>query len=439
MKRLAMFFLPNDVQKNKFWRIHIGAFKEKRYNTALVRDTGLHQLWFVDAAFDRGLKDVLANVYHAYHVLRANRIPAENIIPIAYDDIANNPKNPFKGQVFHDYTHKDVYKDVVIDYRGKDVKPFFFTKVLTGDKKLEREGKKVLKSGPDDNVFVYYSGHGAYRYISFPEGQLNAAEFNDIFAHMHLKRKYNKLVLYMDSCNSGSMFLDILPPDVGIYVTTSAKEDEDSWAIFCDDRRIDACLATEYSYDWITDSETSDLKKRTLDQQYEEVKRRTKDSHVRKYGEMTMGSLPVGKFQGHYDLLMHQNGGAIAPNVVDKKPSSRVHLFSMSRRLMEATTEEEHEIAWRKLHRALQLGHIVKETFHEIAMDVTTHHKPTVKGLSKRDELMCFKAVFDHFRTHCFTIQQVPEVAQHTVHLMELCKAGYEAETLIQSVHTVCS
>ncbi|KER19195.1 hypothetical protein T265_11950 [Opisthorchis viverrini] len=35
--------------------------------------------------------------------------------------------------------------------------------------------------------------------------------------------------------------------------------------------------------------------------------------------------------------------------------------------------------------------------------------------------------------------EMVPGVAEHTTHLMEMCKAGYEAETLIESVHSVCS
>ncbi|KER20530.1 hypothetical protein T265_10943 [Opisthorchis viverrini] len=396
-----------------------------------------------------------ANVFHAYHVLRANKIPAENIITFAYDDIANNPKNPFKGKVFNDYEHEDVYQGVVIDYRGKvcaqqncqfsffqsrnpfkgkvfndyehedvyqgvvidyrgkDVKADIFAKVLKGDTKLEKKGKKVLKSGPDDNVFIFYTGHGALQAISFPYGYLLATELNDILADMYFNKKYNKLVIYLDACSAGSLFRDLLPSDVGIFVVTSSKENEESWSSFCNDKRIDICLATEYSYAWITDSEFNDLTKRTLDQQYEEVRRRTKDSHVMKYGEM--------------------------PNVVDRRPSSRLHLFSMSRRLTEATNEEEHEKAWRKLHRALQLRHVVKETFYDIVMDVKTHHRPTVKHLSKSDEVMCFKEVFDQFQTHCFTIQRVPEVAQHTAHLTELCKAGYETETLIESIHKRCS
>ncbi|KER21597.1 hypothetical protein T265_10113 [Opisthorchis viverrini] len=380
-----------------------------------------------------------ANVFHAYHVLRANKIPAENIITFAYDDIAKNPKNPFPGQVFNDYEHEDVYKGVVIDYRGKDVKPDIFRKVLEGDEKLEKEGKKVLKSGPDDNVFIYFTGHGTRYYINFPEEDLHAVKLNDILGNMYLNKRYNKLVFYMDACYSGSLFRDLLPADVGIYATTSANENEESLSVFCNDKRIGVCLATEYSYAWITDSEYNDLKKRTLDQQYEEVKKRTKDSHVMKYGETTMGRLPVGKFQGHYDLLLHWNDEAIAPKVVDRKPSSRVHLLSRSRRLMEATTAEVYETCYRNLYRALQLRHIVRETFHDIVMYMATHHKPTVKSLSKRDELMCFNKVFDQFQKHCFTIQQVPVIPQHTANLMELCKAGYESEAIIESVRNVCS
>ncbi|KER20527.1 hypothetical protein T265_15297, partial [Opisthorchis viverrini] len=200
---------------------------------------------------------------------------------------------------------------------------------------------------------------------------------------------------------------DLYDPLSAVYVTTSAKETEQSWSIFCDDTDIDVCLASEYAYAWIGDSEYRDLKTCTLDQQYEEVKKTTVNSHVMKYGEMAMGSLPVGKFQGHYDLPMLGIHGTMRPNAVDRQPASLARSLSNSRRLMEATTEQENETAWRKLQRSTKLGQIIKETVRDIVRDVTNRHKSTLKGLSKRDELMCFQAVFDQFRAHCFTIQQV--------------------------------
>ncbi|KER20206.1 hypothetical protein T265_15375, partial [Opisthorchis viverrini] len=235
-------------------------------------------------------------------------------------------------------------------------------------------------SGPNDNVFIFFSGYGGASHINFPEEYMYAVELNDTLAYMHSKKKFNKLVLYVEACYSGSMFEDVLPSNMGIYATTSAKANEKSWAIFCKDPKIDVCLADEYSYAWLIDSEQNDIKELTLEEQYEHVKWKMVLSNVMKYGEM--------------------------PNVVDRKPSCQAHLLSKSRRFMESATEEEYQVAWQRLHRAIQLGHIVEETFRDIVMDVKTHQKPPVKGLSKRDELMCFRAVFDQFRTHCFTIQQ---------------------------------
>ncbi|KER21977.1 hypothetical protein T265_09828 [Opisthorchis viverrini] len=400
-----------------------------------------------------------ADVFHAYQLVRKNNVPPENIITFAYDDIANNPKNPFKGKVFHDYEHEDVYNGVVIDYRGKDVTRDNFVKVLKGDKKLEANEKKVLKSGPDDNVFIFFSGHGAVSHIGFLEEYLYAMELNDTLAYMHSKKMFNKLVLYMEACYSGSMFKDVLPSNMGIYATTSAKEDEKSHAIFCFDPTIRVCLANVFSDAWIADSEQHNIKKRTLEKQYGAVKRKAL-SHVMKYGEMPNDVDRKPPSQAHLlsnsrrlmeaeteeeheaawrrlnralqldhivgemfrdidvDVTTHHKPTIKglskrdelmcfkAPNDVDRKPPSQAHLLSNSRRLMEAETEEEYEATWRRLHRALELGHIVKETFRDVVMDVTTHHKPTVKALSKRDELICFQALFDQFRTRCFTVQQ---------------------------------
>jgi glycosylphosphatidylinositol transamidase (GPIT) subunit GPI8 len=56
-----------------------------------------------------------------------NKFSKDRIITLAYDDIANNIKNPFKGKVFNKPTQKnpgvDVYGGIKIDYSGKFVTP----------------------------------------------------------------------------------------------------------------------------------------------------------------------------------------------------------------------------------------------------------------------------------------------------------------------------
>ena len=44
------------------------------------------------------------------------------------------------------------------------------------------------------------------------------------------------------------------------------------------------------------------------------------------------------------------------------RPAHRAHLTAMTRQMMEARTEEEHEMASRKLHRALQVSSPLQRT-----------------------------------------------------------------------------
>merc|ERR1712127_517265 len=95
-----------------------------------------------------------ADVCHAYQVLIKNGVPAENIITMMYDDIANSTENPTKGVIINQPGGENVYKGLAKDYIGNDVTPENFLKVLSGDAKgLDGIGTgRVLKSGPNDHV-----------------------------------------------------------------------------------------------------------------------------------------------------------------------------------------------------------------------------------------------------------------------------------------------
>lgn len=71
-----------------------------------------------------------SDVYHAYQILIKNNFNPNRIITLAYDDLAHNIKNPFKGKIFNKPTYKaagvDVYDGIKIDYTGKFVTPEIF-------------------------------------------------------------------------------------------------------------------------------------------------------------------------------------------------------------------------------------------------------------------------------------------------------------------------
>ncbi|CAG2122756.1 unnamed protein product, partial [Medioppia subpectinata] len=156
-----------------------------------------------------------------------------------YDDIANNSQNKYPGKVYNGPTgHNgtEVYNGVPKHYTGEDVNPETFLKVLAGDEGLKKAGKKVLESGPNDHVFIFFDDHGAPDLVAFPHKYLYAEPLMKTLKQMHQDKKYAKLVFYIEACESGSMFYKLLPTDINIYATTASKPDEGSdWCYWDED------------------------------------------------------------------------------------------------------------------------------------------------------------------------------------------------------------
>jgi len=252
-----------------------------------------------------------SDIFHAYHILIQNGVPRENIIVMAYDDIANNQENPIPGKVFNKPDPNgegfNVYEGVQIDYKGNDVTPQIFMGVLEGDlKKVQGKGTgRVLKSTENDNVFVYFSDHGATGLIAFPNEELYADQLIESLKTMHEKKIYKKLVFYLEACESGSMFDKILPDNLNIYATTAANPYQSSWATYCspDDvigkKSIGTCLGDEYSVNWIEDSDSNTKNNESLQIQYEHTRDKTKNSEVHQYGSLVFTSENIWDFQGN--------------------------------------------------------------------------------------------------------------------------------------------
>jgi legumain len=211
-----------------------------------------------------------ADVCHAYQILIKHGVKAENIITMMYDDIAENPQNPNRGVVINKPNGKDVYKGVVIDYKGDDVTPENFLKVLTGDSSA---GKKVLKSGPNDNVFVYFTDHGAPGLVAFPNGILKVNDLSSALKTMHIKKMYKEFTFYLEACESGSMFEDgYLPNNASMYGITAANDHESSYACYLDEQ-LNTYLGDCFSVAWMEDTDQNNIESETLQAQFEATKK----------------------------------------------------------------------------------------------------------------------------------------------------------------------
>ena len=126
---------------------------------------------------------------------------------MAYDDIANNSENPFPGKLFNKPNGQDVYAGCNIDYKDSSVTPENFLAIIKGDAASVKGGNgKVLKSDKNSKVFINFSDHGAPGLIAFPSEYLYANDFMSAITFMHTNAMYDKMVIYIEACESGSMF-----------------------------------------------------------------------------------------------------------------------------------------------------------------------------------------------------------------------------------------
>jgi len=280
-----------------------------------------------------------ADVCHAYQILISHGVPADNIITLAYDDIANNHSNPFPGALYNKpgTNPPNVYDGCVIDYKGSACNSANFLAILKGDKQGVTGGNgRVLESGVNDHVFINFVDHGAPGLIAFGNERLYADTLIDTLSQMNESKKYAKLVFYLEACESGSMFNDNkLPANTSIYAETAASPDQSSWGTYCppqdkvNGKSLNTCLGDLYSVNWMENSDKDNLSTETIDQQYTDVKKLTTKSIVEQYGDMALLPLPVGQFLGNDTVTPgYDNSEFVTPeHHVDSRDAKLDYLY----------------------------------------------------------------------------------------------------------------
>lgn len=405
-------------------------------------DGGKH--WVVIVAGSNGWYNYRhqADACHAYQIIHRNGIPDEQIIVMMYDDIANNEENPTPGVVINRPNGTDVYKGVPKDYTGEDVTPENFLAVLRGDEEAVK-GKgsgKVLKSGPRDHVFVYFTDHGATGILVFPNEDLHVKDLNKTIRYMYEHKMYQKMVFYIEACESGSM-MNHLPDDIDVYATTAANPNESSYACYYDEERS-TYLGDWYSVNWMEDSDVEDLTKETLHKQYHLVKSHTNTSHVMQYGNKSISTMKVMQFQG----MKHRASSPISlPPVthLDLTPSPDVPLTILKRKLLRTNNMKESQVLVGQIQHLLDARHIIEKSVQKIVSLLAGFGETAQKHLSERTMLTahdCHQEAVTHFRTHCFNWHSVTyeHALRYLYVLANLCEKPYPIDRIKMAMDKVC-
>lgn len=153
--------------------------------------------------------------------------------------------------------------------------------MLTGD--YDTAAGPVLMTNADSKIFFYFADHGAPGLVAMPNGKyLYANDFHKTLLEMNEKKMYKEMTLYIEACESGSMFENILENDLNIYAVSAANSHESSWGTYCsapdnvvNGKNLNTCLGDLFSINWLEDSDKANIKSETLLDQYNIVKQET--------------------------------------------------------------------------------------------------------------------------------------------------------------------
>ncbi|OAY66880.1 Vacuolar-processing enzyme [Ananas comosus] len=399
-----------------------------------------------------------ADVCHAYQILKNGGLKEENIIVFMYDDIANSPLNPRPGVVINNPKGEDVYAGVPKDYTGVQITAENFYAVLLGNKTAVQGGSgKVVDSKPDDHIFIYYSDHGGPGVLGMPNLPfLIAADFIEVLKKKHASNSYKKMVIYVEACESGSIFEGLMPEDLDIYVTTASNAEESSWGTYCPGMQPApppeylTCLGDLYSIAWMEDSEAHNLKKESIAKQYDAVKDRTCNSsigmgsHVMEYGDKSFKEEKLYLYQGFNPANANVSDNGLqhgAVTAINQRDADLLFLWKRYEQLderLEEKTEvlsEMMEMLKHREHLDTSIEFIGKLLFGiQSGPSVIRAVRPPGQVLV--DDWDCLKRMVRIFESHCGSLTQYG--MKHMRAFANICNSGVSADAMKGACVSAC-
>jgi len=306
----------------------------------------------------------------------------------------------------------------------------------------------VLKSTAEDRVFVYYADHGGPGVLGVPSGAgslIHAADVNEALEEMHQKGMYKELLFYLEACESGSIFKNMLKAPK-VKAVTAANPTESSWGYYCapkdivQGKVIGSCLGDEFSVHWMEDSDAAAFGSETVKKQVDKVTRETKKSHVQQYGDSSLDSEVIGMFEGSTGGVQLARAAGLADDgSAVRARDVEVHVAYYN--VLRAETREEKIKAELKLAAILDQRRNVDVKFYEVALAAANWNATRAQALLEDDvsqisKVACHKTALSASVEHCgdFTDYSM----QYSRLLANLCESGLSQELVAAALHQGC-
>ncbi|KAF3495260.1 hypothetical protein DY000_02056999 [Brassica cretica] len=347
------------------------------------------------------------------------------------------------------------------DYTGDEVNVDNLFAVILGNKTALKGGSgKVVDSGPDDYIFIYYSDHGGPGVLGMPTSPaLYANDLNDVLKKKHASGTYKSLVFYLEACESGSIFEGLLPEGLNIYATTAANAEESSWGTYCPEEdtsvpsEFETCLGDLYSVAWMEDSDKHNLQTESLHQQYELVKKRTAatgssyGSHVMEFGDI--GLLSKEKLVLYLGTNPDNENATFADEntlrpfsgVTNQRDADLVHFWEKYKKAPEGSArkaEAQKQVLEAMSHR-LHVDNsvlLIGKLLFGISEGPAVLNKVRPCGKPLVDDWDCLKTLVRAFEKHCGSLSQYG--LKHMRSIANICNAGIQMEQMEEAAIQAC-
>ena len=360
-----------------------------------------------------------------------------------------------------------------------DVSSDNFLNVLMG-RTMNVGSKKTLKTGPNDRLFIYFADHGGPGMSQFGNGThgiLHATNLTDTIMEMHKQNKYKEMVLYWESCESGSMFQN-LSSDINVYALSASNSTQSSWACYCNRTGMTPCYGDCFSVHWMEDADDEDLRNETLLIQFWITRHETninrynpmEVSHVKQWGSVKkMNREKVAKYMGSKSVIdegqSSSGGGSISfhdeagndPGIAIPQPEVARRMLEMKlknaklsgvekeavaqklKNMMEnrenvqlkinKIVESSFDLAWRKLDKVNGRGQFGESKMFE--------ENPNVQ-LSRSQYENCFYHIIQMFGDKCFSLTCNDYVFYQMKMFVPLCNEGIALDVVTQAMNVHC-
>lgn len=382
-----------------------------------------------------------ANICHAYHVLINRGFLPSNIILFSYNDAASSPQNPFPGKLFNKPEDNaiDYNQGCIMDYTGNLVTPQNFINVITGNS-LAMRGKgtqKVLKSTSEDNVFIYFTDHGGPSLIAFPNGYLYAYQLSIAFRNMYSKRMYNRMVVYIEACESGSMFEEYIETYWNILAVTSSRPGQNGYATYCppddivDGTHIGTCLGDQFSASFLEDCDRL-IEGETLQDQINIMRLGTTLSNVTVYGTTNFTHHLLENFVGTPVYIPEAESFFMGENKNGWSTRDANFITDMYTYISNPTDENAELLINDILKRQRvqrNFGKFVDE-FSEYSREMLLKGKHTVRNFD------CFEDAINEYEAYCGVLDEFSLGYVQT--FVNACESGINKGRMKTAIRKVC-